>query len=95
MIKRSTTMKSVQTLGSLFLTAAFAIGAVACGDDGNSSPDVDAAVVGDDAGVAFVCDPVGSVPAVGTLLNASLDNDVEVIVKEATHPGDPGPLDLP
>lgn len=95
MIKRNTIMKPAQTLCSLFLSGAFALGAVACGDDGDSNSDVDATVSDDDASVAFVCDPVGAVPAVGTLLNASLDTDVDVIVKEAQHPGNPGPLNLP
>jgi len=41
------------------------------------------------------CDPVGANPEMGALLNADLDSDVEIIVKDPQHPGDPGPLNLP
>ena len=44
---------------------------------------------------AFECDPVGADPVVGELLNAPLDDDVEVIEKVPQHPGDPGPDGLP
>ncbi len=41
------------------------------------------------------CDPEGTDPVMGKLLNAAVDSDVEVVVKKPQHPGKPGPLDLP
>ncbi|MBX2803831.1 MAG: hypothetical protein KTR31_39510 [Myxococcales bacterium] len=41
------------------------------------------------------CDPVGANPEMGGLLNAPLEDDVEVIDKTPAHPGDPGPVGLP
>ncbi|MEN0067754.1 MAG: hypothetical protein AAGA48_36835 [Myxococcota bacterium] len=43
----------------------------------------------------YECDPVGADPQVGELLNAPLADDVEVIIKEPQHPGNPGPGNLP
>jgi len=48
-----------------------------------------------DSGPAYECDPVGDNPAMGELLNAPLDDTVEVIQKTPQHPGDPGPDGLP
>jgi hypothetical protein len=56
------------------------------GDTADSNPN---------EGHLFVCDPVGTHPAMGELLNGPLEADVEVIVKTPQHPGAPGPLDLP
>lgn len=72
-----------------------ALSLASCGDDGASAND--AGVVADggvDAG-GFVCDPVGANPVVGELLNAPVASDVEVIVKEPQHVGNPGPENLP
>ncbi len=41
------------------------------------------------------CDPQGAIPEVGALLNAPVEDDVEVIVKTPRHPGPPGPTALP
>jgi hypothetical protein len=71
--------------------------ATACGDDDTSgSDDIDASMTSDDAAVGgYVCDPEGADPEMGELLNAPLEDDVEVIVKTPQHPGDPGPENLP
>ena len=42
-----------------------------------------------------MCDPIGANPAQGNLFNAPVEADVEVIDKPPTHPGEPGPTDLP
>ena len=41
------------------------------------------------------CDAEGTNAEMGALLNASVEADVEVIVKKAQHPGKPGPKNLP
>lgn len=66
---------------------------LACGDDSGKG-DADAGEK-DSGPEAFVCDPKGANPEMGDLMNAPLGNEVEVIEKEAQHPGDPGPLNLP
>lgn len=65
----------------------------ACGDDDGGSS-ADANNTSNDA-AGFTCDPVGANPEMGALLNAPLESDVEVIVKNPQHPGDPGPDNLP
>ena len=78
------------------LSSASMLMAAACGDDGNSAADakmVDAAEP--DAFAGCTCDPVGAFPAQGTLLNAPLKTDVEVLVRPTRHPGCPGPSNLP
>ena len=88
-------MNTTQRLQYLLATAlASSSMLIACGDDGQSPDDADAGKT-DDAGTAFVCDPKGANSEVGDLLNAPLESDIEIIVKEAQHPGDPGPTDLP
>ena len=61
--------------------------AASCGDDDG--------VTTTDADTEFTCDPMGDDPAMGALLNAPVDSDVTVIVKDPQHPGDPGPDNLP
>lgn len=85
LIKRQTMTKS-----SIALASALLFLSISCGGD-DDSPTTPRA----DASVAFVCDPVGSNAEMSALLNAELDQGVEVIEKTPTHPGDPGPLDLP
>ena len=69
---------------------------IACGDDGGGQGnEPDAASTFDASVTEFVCDPMGANPAVGALLNAPLESGIEVIVKTPTHPGDPGPTNLP
>jgi len=78
------------------LSSALLLMAAACGDDGNSA--IDAPMV-DDAPpqdvAACTCDPVGPFPAQGTLLNAPLKTDVEVLDRPVRHPGCAGPTNLP
>ena len=64
-----------------------------CGDS-DSNPANDAGIEAD-ASTEWMCDPVGSNPEMGALLNAPLANDVEVIEKTPQHPGHPGPDNLP
>ncbi len=83
---------------SRFLTIAMCAAGLfgACGDDDDgTSIDVDGGVTIDASGTEFVCDPEGANPAMGALLNAPLEDGVEVVTKEPQHPGDPGPTDLP
>lgn len=70
--------------------------AAACGDDGNNpAPDAEMGDAAPDAFGGCVCDPVGAFPAQGTLLNAPLKTDVEVLVRATRHPGCAGPGSLP
>lgn len=69
--------------------------AAACGDDGANAPDAQMSDAAPDATGGCVCDPVGAFPAQGTLLNAPLKTDVEVLVRAARHPGCAGPGSLP
>jgi hypothetical protein len=87
-------MNARRTIKQIVVASVFAAGiaVAACGDDSGGSPDASSNVF-DAAG--FTCDPVGSNPAMGALLNATLEGDVEVIVKTPQHPGDPGPTNLP
>lgn len=75
----------------------FLIGLVGLALCGCPATDDDPTPTGGDTGmmVEFECDPVGANPEVGALLNAPLDADVEVIMKDPQHPGDPGPENLP
>jgi hypothetical protein len=86
--------KSQSLLLSLAL-AGLSIGACGGDDDDNSGNTPDSGNATFDAGTEFQCDPVGANAAQGTLFNAPVADDVEVIVKEPTHPGAPGPTDLP
>lgn len=85
-------MKTTKQLKQLVWVclAAGGLAVGACGDE-TSSSGVDANNGEDE----YVCDPVGANPEMGSLLNAPLDGDVEVIVKTPQHPGDPGPDNLP
>lgn len=76
---------------SMALIASVALFFGACGDDGGD----DGQNPGADTGTAFVCDPAGANAAMGALLNAPVHADVEVVVKDPQHPGDPGPQNLP
>lgn len=78
------------------LSAACMLMAAACGDDGsNTAPDAAMADAAPDAFAGCTCDPVGAVPAQGTLFNAPLKTDVEVLVRATRHPGCAGPGNLP
>jgi hypothetical protein len=66
-----------------------------CGDDGGKTADAGVIDSAPDDAEGCVCDPVGAFPMQGTLLNATLTNDVQVIVREVRHPGCAGPTDLP
>lgn len=79
----------------LALCASALLSFVACGGDDDGTSEGTDAGPGDDGAVGFICDPAGAFPAMGALLNAPVENDVEVIVKEPQHPGDPGPANLP
>ncbi|MEM7152566.1 MAG: hypothetical protein AAF799_06980 [Myxococcota bacterium] len=74
----------------LVLVSALGLG-VSCTEDSGD----DATGMDDEGGEDFMCDPVGANAEMGALLNAPVADDVEVIVKQAQHPGNPGPLDLP
>lgn len=65
----------------------------ACGDDNAATADASVDTPSDAEGC--VCDPVGAFPMQGTLLNATLTSDVQVITREPRHPGCAGPEDLP
>ena len=62
------------------------------GDDGNADTTGE---TGEGETEGFVCDPAGANPEMGALLNAPVADDVEVIVKDPQHPGQPGPENLP
>jgi hypothetical protein len=69
--------------------------AAACGDDGDKAVDASVDTVATDA-EGCVCDPVGSSAPQGTLLNAPLTNDVQVITRAPRHPATcDGPENLP
>lgn len=75
-------------------TLALSLGASTVACDGEDAPaDTDGGETDDGEGAQ--CDPVGQVPEMGMLLNAPLEADVETIQKTPTHPGAPGPTDLP
>ncbi len=84
--------KTIRCCGAALVAACLSL--AACGDEGGSE-EADAAVNAADANTVFQCDPKGVNPEMGDLLNAELEQGVEVIVKEPVHPGNPGPIDLP
>lgn len=87
-----TTKRNSMILGLLLAALSFS----ACGNDDDDGPSgVADAGIGADAAVEYVCDPVGGNADQGGLFNAALGDDVEVIVKQPSHPGFPGPVDLP
>lgn len=86
-------MTLIRFMKNTLLAGAFAFVAIGCSDDGGGG-DIDAGME-PDAGMEYMCDPVGANPDVGALLNAPVDDDVEVIVKQPQHPGEPGPDNLP
>lgn len=65
----------------------------ACGDDGAVTDDNGPG--GSTGSSSAQCDPVGVEAEVGMLLNAPVEADVEVIIKQPQHPGAPGPENLP
>jgi len=80
------------TLHASLLGLALAIAGCDDSDPQETAGDTD----GDtDDGGGEECDPVGSQPEQAALFNAPLEADVEVIQKVPTHPGAPGPSDLP
>ena len=80
---------TTQTLLTLLTTLALAGCPSTSGDDGDMDTET-----GDEVG-EFECDPVGAIPEVGALINAPVDDDVEIIVKTPQHPDAPGPEGLP
>lgn len=81
--------KKLTTFGWLGLALVLA-SIPSCSDDSDDEKEN----IGTDA-AEFECDPVGANKKMGKLLNAPVDDDVEIIVKKPKHPGSPGPLDLP
>ena len=79
----------------LFAVSALLATTTACPASSDDDPNADETDSGNDDGSDYVCDPMGENPDVGELLNAPLEDDVEVIIKEPQHPGDPGPDNLP
>ncbi len=82
-------------LSMLALCGLLSTGLTGCDDD-TTEAETDAADT--DAGETAaddMCDPIGANPAQGNLFNAPVEADVEVIDKPPTHPGEPGPTDLP
>lgn len=76
----------------LLLASATVVGC----DDSSSPADTDGETDGQDTDdVGPACDPVGAQPEQAALFNAPLADDVEVVQKTPTHPGDPGPDALP
>jgi len=80
------------TLHACLLGLALTI--TAC-DDSESQDTTEDTDGGTDDGGEQACDPVGDQPEQAALFNAPLEPDVEVIQKVPTHPGAPGPSDLP
>lgn len=87
-------MNTLTLMKSLLLAAALALPVAGCGDDEQTGMNADARTT-DEVDAGFVCDPVGDDPAMGALLNAPVESDVQIIVKDPQHPGDPGPENLP
>ena len=79
------------TLHACILGLALTMG----GCDGTDPQDTGADTDGDTDDGGEACDPVGAQPEQAALFNAPLEADVEVVQKVPTHPGAPGPLDLP
>ena len=78
----------------LFVTFALAMCLIpACDDDSGADTGGDDPTTAGDQDAS--CDPVGLYPAMNALINAPLAADVEVVIKQPTHPGAPGPLGLP
>lgn len=88
MTKQRTFVRTAALLGALALCL------VNCENDDPAASD-DETGADDGSGDGGVCDPVGSTPEVGALLNAPVAADVEVIQKTPQHPGLAGPTDLP
>lgn len=88
-------MKKLLITGSFALAFGLAIGGLsACSSDDPETGN-DGGVTGTDGSTTgWQCDPASGTPQ-GQLLNAPLDNGVEVIMKTPSHPGDPGPDNLP
>ncbi len=84
-----------KTLCFALALAGLTLGACGDDDDTGATPQADASGDTFDGGAEYVCDPVGENPDHSALLNAPVEDDVEVIVKDPQHPGFPGPLDLP
>ncbi len=69
---------------------------VLAGCDDSEPQDTSGDTDGDtDDGSGEACDPVGAQPEQAALFNAPPEADVEVVQKVPTHPGAPGPSDLP
>ena len=75
------------------IKALLLLGALAAcdGDDGTDPPDSGARM---DSGMQETCDPNAG-PEHVQLLNAELEDGVEVVKKTPRHPGEPGPQGLP
>ncbi len=80
------------TLHACLLGLALAIAGCDDSDPQETTGDTDSDT---DDGGGEECDPVGAQPEQAALFNAPLEADVEVIQKVPTHPGAPGPTDLP
>ena len=78
----------------LMVCTALALAGCPAADDVAETSDSDDPSGGTSDG-EFECDPMGANPAMGELLNAPVEDDVEVIVKVPQHPGNPGPDNLP
>ena len=79
------------TLHACLLGLALAMG----GCDDPETDDTTGDTDGDTGDGGDACDPVGAQPEQAALFNAPLAADVEAIQKVPTHPGAPGPSDLP
>ena len=103
-MKLKTNLMQTMTLGgaqrlrplACALVACLAVAAPGC-DGGGSDEETASATDGDtdDTPPGPECDPLAANVEVGELLNAPVEADVEIITKVPTHPGDPGPLNLP
>ncbi|MGH1340900.1 MAG: hypothetical protein ACRBN8_05080 [Nannocystales bacterium] len=81
------------TLHACLLGLALAMGGCDDSDPQETGADTDDSGETEDSG--DMCDPVGAQPEQAALFNAPVEADVEVIQKVPTHPGAPGPTDLP
>lgn len=75
-----------------------ALGATLCltACDGGGDADDAGATDGDtDDTAGAACDPQGPNPEQAALFNAPVEADVEIVQKTPTHPGEPGPENLP